>query len=764
MAHKYLWNFLAFWLICFKLVAQNVDPNFGVIPAPFSIKQNPGTFLVHKNSIVNTELQDNPSVRFLRDYLQQFASNQNFKADTGKSVIDLTAVGADSLQDEGYELSITPNHIKITGKNAGLFYGVQTLIQLLGNAGADTSFALPCLLIRDHPRFKYRGMMLDVSRHFFPPAFVKEYIDLLAAYKINTFHWHLTDDQGWRIEIKKYPKLTEVGSQRAQTLVGNIHQSRQLQFDNTPYGGFYTQDEIRDIVKYAAGRYINIVPEIEMPGHSLAALAAYPELSCNPKKSYSVAQSWGVFDDVYCPSEYTFQFLEDVLTEVIDLFPGKYIHIGGDEVPKNIWRHSAFCQHLIKKLHLKNEHGLQSYFVQRIEKFLNEHGKSVIGWDEILQGGLAPNATVMSWRSENGGIAAARKNHDVIMTSQSAGLYFDKAQGKSDQEPLSIGGFAPLEKTYAYNPVPDVLTPQQQNYIIGVQANLWTEYIATAAKAEYMLLPRLLALSEVAWSAPEKKNFKDFAETRLPKQLLRLDQLGINFRVPQPFGIKDTFIIASGFSLKLRPSVSHSKIFYTTDGYLPTENSTIFKDSVGIEVEKNQTKLVQTVEVTPAGKKSNVAKILIYNREPFASLEVQPANSGLKYLVMKGDFSASAQLDSAHVIDSGVTKNINVNVFKRNNPEFGTIYQGYIRIDEDGNYLFGSRSDDGSQIFLDDELVVDNDGKHALFRKSSTVPMCKGYHKIKIKYFESGAFSSLKVYMNLAGKPQTELPPDILFN
>lgn len=715
--------------------------------------------------MVQSELKNNRSVAFLSSFLQQFKNtNDPLATDTTASVIELTKVGADTLSNEGYHLSITPNRITIIGRDTGLFYGVQTVIQLLADTKTTGVSTINCAEIEDHPRFKYRGMHLDVSRHFFPASFIKEYLDLLAAYKINTFHWHLTDDQGWRIEIKKYPKLTEIGSIRAQTLIGNYHDRMPQQFDHTPYGGFYTQEEIKDIVQYAADRYITIVPEIEMPGHSLAALAAYPELSCNPKRKYKVAETWGVFDDVYCPSEYTFGFLEDVLTEVMQLFPGKYIHIGGDEVPKGVWHASPFCQHLIKKLKLKNEHGLQSYFIQRIEKFLNDNGRSIIGWDEILEGGLAPNATVMSWRGEAGGIAAARQKHQVIMTSQNNGLYFDKAQGKSDQEPLSIGGYAPLQQTYGYNPVPTVLNAEQQTYVIGVQANLWTEYIGTPAKAEYMLLPRLLALSEIAWTPIANKNYKDFSEIRLPRHLNRLDGACINYRVPEPIGIRDSFMIAPNVSYQLKPSVTDARIYYTIDDYQPRETDMIYTGTININLEKNQTRTLQTVEITPCGKRSVVSKVMLYNREPFAAQNVQPIAAGLKYKAVSGSFTAVSQLDDAPVIDTGTTKNINVSAFKKNNRLFGVVYQGYIRIDQDGNYNLGLTSDDGSQLFLDDELVVDNDGKHALFQKSSLIPLLKGFHKIKIKYFDAGAVSTLRVYLNLAGKPQTELPPDILFD
>ncbi|WP_419803584.1 family 20 glycosylhydrolase [Mucilaginibacter sp.] len=763
MNFKYCRFFFLLLFFAAKTFSQNTGPNLGLIPAPVSVKIKTGQFLLHKRSIVQSGLKDDRAVVFLNRYLQNFQNNPQSN-DTATSVIQLTSVGADTANSEAYRLSISPQKITVIGRDAGLFYGVQSLIQLLADAKANGTYAINCAEIEDYPRFKYRGMHLDVSRHFSPASFIRQYLDLLASYKINTFHWHLTDDQGWRIEIKKYPKLTEVGSVRAQTLIGNAH-ARPKQFDNTPYGGFYTQDEIREIVKYAAERYITIIPEIEMPGHSQAALAAYPELGCNSKKAYKVAETWGVFDNVYCPSEYTFSFLEDVLTEVMDLFPSKYIHIGGDEVPKRIWHNSVFCRNLIKKLKLRNEHGLQSYFIGRIEKFLNEHGRNIIGWDEILQGGLAPNATVMSWRGESGGIAAAKLNHDVIMTSQYNGLYFDKAQSKSDQEPASIGGYAPLKLTYSYNPVPAVLDSDRQKYIIGVQANLWTEYIATTTKAEYMLLPRLLALAEIAWTPLANKNYRDFAEVRLPRHLLRLDAAGINYRVPEPFGLKDSLTLTPNITYALKPSVADSRIFYTLDGSFPTEKSLVYKAPIPINLEKNQLKTLQTLEITPCGNQSIVGKAIIYYRQPFLAItKLDTLHEGLKFKVLSGNFVNLAQTDSALVTDSGTNKTINVSAYKKNNAGFGVIYQGYLRIDQDGNYNTGLTSDDGSQLFLDDQLVVDNDGKHAISNKTSLVPLQKGYHKIKIKYFDAGDTATLRVYLNLAGKPQTELPPDILFN
>src|SRR3984885_12505378 len=567
-----LFTFL--FLVDLTANAQDADPNMGIIPAPVSLKKTSGEFVLSQQTILLTDSIGNKAVAFFTDYLQHKLMLRNeLKVNSTESIansIVFTEKGTENLPDEGYRLTITPQQIIIAGKGAGLFYGIQTLIQLIP-ADRTAAIKLPCTQIACYPRFAYRGLMLDVCRHFFSVEFVKKYIDLMAAYKINNFHWHLTDDQGWRIEIKKYPKLTQIGSHRAQTLIGGYYDRTPQQFDNTPYGGFYTQDQIRDVVKYAADRYINVVPEIEMPGHSEAALAAYPELSCDPTLNYKVAETWGVFHDIYCPSDKTFSFLQDVLTEVMDLFPSKYIHIGGDEAPKDVWKKSEFCQKLMKEQGLKTEDELQSYFIQRIEKFVNSKGRSIIGWDEILEGGLSPNATVMSWRGEEGGIAAAQQNHNVIMTPGSGGLYIDQLQSKAELEPLSIGGYDPLNKIYSYNPTPVELTPDQQKFIIGVQANLWTEYIPTENKVDYMVLPRLFALSEVAWSPLANKNFNDFADTRLPSHLARLEEKGINYRVPTAIGVTDTIVFGTKLNVNLKPSVSGAKVYYTIDNYDPRE-------------------------------------------------------------------------------------------------------------------------------------------------------------------------------------------------
>lgn len=430
-------------------------------------------------------------------------------------------------------LTVKADRVTLNGQTEnGVFYGIQTLRKSIPAETKATSILLPAGSIQDEPRFSYRGMHLDVGRHFFPIEFVKKYIDLLALHNMNTFHWHLTEDQGWRIEIKKYPKLTEIGAWRDRTVIGRNTE----EYDNTRYGGFYTQEQAKEIVKYAGERYITVIPEVDLPGHMLAALAAYPEMGCTGGP-YEVCPHWGVFEDVLCiGNEKSMQFLEDVMAEIIDIFPSKYIHIGGDEAPRTRWEKCPKCQARIRTEKLKAdknhtaEDRLQSYCMTRIEKLLNSKGRQIIGWDEILEGDVAPNATVMSWRGSAGGIKAAQLGHDVIMTPNDY-CYFDYYQSEDTRhEPFAIGGFVPLEKVYSLNPTAS-LTEEQAKHILGTQANLWTEYIPTSEQVEYMVLPRMAALAEVQWTQLEKKDYTNFT-TRLAGLIGLYRRDGLNYREP----------------------------------------------------------------------------------------------------------------------------------------------------------------------------------------------------------------------------------------
>jgi len=533
--------FLACFTV-FNLRSQEIS----IIPQPQSVVVKNGTFTLNRTTpIVAISKEDKNIAALFNSYLKSYYGFSLPVAGKGTRGILLTTKSASG---DGYTFESDAAAIRIAGNSAaGTFYGTQTLIQLLP-IEKGSMLSIPAVSITDAPDVAYRGLMLDVGRHYFPVDFVKKYIDYIALHKMNYFHWHLTEDQGWRIEIKKYPRLTSVGAWRKGTIIGNFPGKGN---DNQRYGGFYTQAEVKDIVAYAAKRYITVIPEIEMPGHGGGAIAAYPYLSCfpdeptRPAKGVSwagpvsgkqVQQAWGVYEDVFCAGkETTFKFLEDVLSEVLPLFPSKYVHIGGDECPKKHWERCPNCQKRIKELGIKGddqhsaEHYLQSYFIQRMEKFINSKGKNIIGWDEILEGGLAPNATVMSWRGEKGGITAARQKHQVIMTPNNY-VYFDYQQApKEDSVTITNNrNFLPIEKVYNWKVVPDSLTTDERPLIWGGQANLWTEYISNPAKAEYMLFPRMSALSEALWKPVRDRNFDDFKK-RLETQEKRYDRWGVHY-------------------------------------------------------------------------------------------------------------------------------------------------------------------------------------------------------------------------------------------
>ncbi len=580
MKRKYI--LLAIFLTAIGFGQTNVS----LIPMPQNITYQSGSFVLHPMTIIQTNDVTSFEALFLKESIKnQTGLDLKIVKEVPNNVAIIHLVfdvqGPDASDfKENYKLEVTAKSITVKAEyNQGIFYGIQTLLQLIPFEH-KSDIKVPCLQIVDSPKFKWRGMHLDVGRHFFPTAFIKKYIDYLALYKLNTFHWHLTEDQGWRIEIKKYPKLTQVGAWREGSMVGHYNEQK---FDTIHYGGFYTQNDIKEVVAYATERHITIVPEIEMPGHSLAALAAYPELSCTGGP-FKVGTKWGVFDDVYCPKEETFTFLENVLTEVMALFPSEYIHIGGDECPKTRWKNCTHCQKIIQEKGLKDEHELQSYFIQRIEKFVNSKGRKIIGWDEILEGGLAPNAAVMSWRGTEGGIAAAKEKHFVVMTPGSH-CYFDHYQGEPKNEPIAIGGYTNVEKVYAFNPVPKELTPEEAAFILGAQANVWTEYMNTPEHVEYMIMPRMAALSEVLWGTSDTANYKNF-EQRLIQHFSIYDHKGINYSRALFEVTSKVHPAENGVAFELQ-SVHPNGIKFTTDGSEPDAASTSYEKPIIINA--NQT-------------------------------------------------------------------------------------------------------------------------------------------------------------------------------
>lgn len=593
----YFSSFLCCFISVYSIFGQASE--LPCIPRPNKVTITGKYFSLHTQVVLQYNSDDlkNEIVLFQKGLLHlsgiNLPSEKNTIARSGRIMLILDK--SISKPKEGYTLQIQDDRIiLISGDNSGIFYGLQTLLHIMEKG--PQGYRIPTANINDYPRFAYRGLMLDVARHFREVDYLKKLLDQMALLKLNTFHWHLTDDQGWRIEIKKYPKLTETGAWRDGTIIGGYPGSGN---DNFRHGGFYTQEQVKEIVAYAAARHITVIPEIEMPGHSSAAIAAYPWLSCFPeeetnipkhpsegsklKKGKKVQESWGVYEDVFIPSEETFSFLQDIIDEVVPLFPGQYIHIGGDECPKENWKRSAFCQNIIREKGLKNEYGLQSYFIGRMEKYISAKGKKVIGWDEILEGGLAANAIVMSWRGDEGGIEAARQLHEVVM-SPTGYCYFDYSQTKNEDS-IVIGGYLPLEKVYSYNPVPKQLQGTEfERFVQGAQGNVWTEYMRGNSKVDYMIFPRIAALAESVWTETNNKNWTGF-EKRLPRYFFLLENFGVNYS-------KAFYSIQSAIS----PNASHSGVVWSLNSKYP--DAKIF---VALPGQSDRTPFNGSIDVSRSG-------------------------------------------------------------------------------------------------------------------------------------------------------------------
>lgn len=626
----YLILFIAFLSIKCSNGPNKIE-DIAIIPQPQTRLVFDGTFQFDDQ----VSLKSDSELTSVASYFKELVSAEyQIHLDTLKKKKQVVlSLSPNFTNEESYELTIDSKQILISAKNErGVFYGIQSLRQLFpSEANQKKSYKLPLVYLNDKPEFAYRGMHLDVARHMYSVDFIKKYIDMMSRLKMNTFHWHLTEDQGWRIEIKKYPKLQEIAAFRKETLIGH-YSDQPHQFDGKKYGGFYTQEEIKEIVAYAQQRQVTIIPEIEMPGHSQAAIAAYPELGCTGKQ-LEVATKWGVFEEVYCPKESTFQFLEDVIDEVIELFPGKYIHIGGDEAPKTRWKNCNHCQKLIKEKGLKDEHGLQSYFIQRMEKYINSKGKQIIGWDEILEGGLAPNATVMSWRGTKGAVDAAKDGHDVILTPTSH-CYFDYYQSDNENEPLAIGGFLPLKKVYNFNPIPEELTSEESKYVLGAQGNVWTEYMSDEKKVEYMAFPRMIALSEAVWTSEINKNYSGFIK-RLEIYQKRLDQLDVNY-ANHIYEVKGKLKNSEGkLSYQLTATSDTYPIYYSLDSTYPNteyKGPIIVDSSMNIKaVVKDSDKVLGNVFEQNINLHKGVGAKITINKEPHPSY-----NAGGKEALING--------------------------------------------------------------------------------------------------------------------------------
>jgi hexosaminidase len=568
--------FVFLTMLSYGAFAQNQQVS--IIPQPVKMELKEGNFNIDKHTSIrlnNARRELQAAAQFFSNYIEKI-SGYTLPVKRKKSQsVQLSIEEIEGIGTEGYKLEVSPSSIKIRANTkAGIIYGMQTVFQTLPAVRTNATLQVPAMEITDFPRFKWRGLHLDVSRHFFSPEMVKQYIDLLASYKLNTFHWHLLDDQGWRIEIKKYPELTEVGAWRVDH-TDKVWAERPQAKAGEPatYGGYYTQEQIKEIIEYAARRNVTVVPEIEMPGHVASAIATYPHLSCTQKPQLPLTGgNYTGMSSNYCAgNEEVFAFLQDVLDEVIELFPSEYIHIGGDELDKSSWEKCSRCQARIKAEGLEDEDELQSYFIKRIEKYLISKNRKMIGWDEILEGGLAPEATVMSWRGEAGGIQAAKMGHDVVMTPGSP-VYFDHYQAGPEGEPLAIGGFNSLKKVYDYEPIPEALSKAEEKFVMGAQANVWTEYITTAEHLEYMILPRMPALAEVVWSPKESKNWNSFNQ-RIQQHFRAYEQKGLHY-CPGNFTVDIKPASQDGkLEVNLFTEILNGEIYFTTDGSTPTTDS-----------------------------------------------------------------------------------------------------------------------------------------------------------------------------------------------
>ncbi|MBS7342404.1 MAG: family 20 glycosylhydrolase [Parabacteroides sp.] len=739
---KLLATFCAGMALCFLASCaepqgevKSYNQGINIIPTPQSLVQHDGFFRLGSNTAIAAASPEAKTVAEFFAAKIRTATGLNIQvAEKGNIQLSVDP-SLDVANDEGYTLDVTKDGAVVVAKTAqGLFYGMQSFLQLLPAEIESPSkvngiaWQAPAVSIKDAPRFGYRGIMLDPCRHFMPVENVKKYLDVLSLFKMNRMHWHLTDDQGWRIEIKKYPKLTEIASKR-------------IDGEGTEHSGYYTQEEIKEIVKYAADRFITVVPELELPGHEMAAIAAYPNLSCKGEQG-TPRVIWGVEDIVMCPGkEDMFTFLQDVIDEMVPLFPSEYFHIGGDECPKISWKNCPLCQKRIKEEGLKAdskhsaEERLQSYVIQRMEKYLATKGKKIIGWDEILEGGLAPSATVMSWRGEDGGIAAALMDHTVIMTPGGNGMYLDAYQGDSKIEPVTIGGYTLLEKTYSYDPIPDTLVAMgKSNYILGVQGNTWSEYMYDEAKRDYMVFPRILAVAEIGWTNLDRKDYKDF-ERRIENAYVRLDGHAINYHIPQPEqpnGSCNFVAFTDKASLEFK-TTRPIKMVYTLDGSEPTPASTAYTAPIEI----TETTTLKIASVLPSGKMSPIRTIQVEKQSLAPAKEVAKTTPGLNMEVTDGMYLNVKELEAAQKeTKKSVIKDLNEirSVVKtsesmRGVNQYAAVATGYVNIPEDGVYFISS---DLEEVWIDGKLLVNNGGEVKRFsRHDSSVALAKGLHEIK---------------------------------
>ncbi len=697
---------------------KTYNEGINIIPTPNSMVASEGRFFLSSSTSIITKGEGAKEVA--KHFTNKINTSTGYnltqtEGEAKENAINISVNSSLNMGDEAYTLDVVADRVTITAKTStGAFYAMQSFMQLLPAEIESTKvieyidWSAPAVAIKDSPRFQYRGLMMDVTRHFFDVKQVKRHLDVLAMFKINTFHWHLTEDQLWTIEIEKYPMLTTIGANRKEG-------------DGTYHQGFYTKADLKDVVAYATSLHIEVIPEIEMPGHALAALSAYPEYSCTGGP-FEIRNVWGVEPDVYCAGkEATFEFLEDVLEEVIPIFPSEYIHIGGDECPKDRWKECPDCKVRMRAEGLKDTHELQSYFIKRMEKFINSKGKKIIGWDEILEGGIAPNATIMSWRGEQGGIESANKGHDVIMSPNSH-MYIDHYQGATSVEPPAIGGYLPLEKCYSYDPIPKDIQADKAHHVLGVQANMWAEYLYTYDQQEYMIYPRILAVAEVGWTNLDLKDFSDF-NRRINNAYVRLDLHKINYHIPMPEGgIADYIAFTDNYTLELS-NTRNLPMVYTINGRNPNANGIRYSGPITV----SENTIIKVATLLPSAKISKIRTIKL-TKETLAPAFTGITEPGITVLKANGYHADRAAYANATFAAPVVLLDFDKTAdYKTPTVE---IYEGYVDLPEDGVYKFICEQ---SELYIDDVLVIDNDNKSGRNMKSaSSKALAKGKHKFKM--------------------------------
>ena len=734
---------------CSKSKPPKHYQKLSIIPKPVEIVRTNTSFSLDKNTSIDFD-KNIPELAIAAGYFNKFLKDQyHFQLPANKKSDNTIQLVLKKISDnpEGYQLIVNSDSIIITANQTqGILHGLESLKQIIYPSQElhKGKIEIPGVKITDFPAYSWRGMHLDVCRHFFPKEEILKLLDAMAIAKMNIFHWHLTDDQGWRIEIKKYPKLTQVGAFRDSTIIGHMADNPK-KYKVERYGGFYTKEDIKEVIQYATNLGITIVPEIEIPGHAVAALRAYPQYSCNGKQVNDFSE-WGVSDDVYCAgNEETFAFIENILSEIIDLFPGPYVHVGGDECPKTKWKTCPKCQAKMQELHLHNEMELQSYFIKRIEKFVRSKGKRLIGWNEILEGGLAEGAMVMSWQGEKGGIEATTQGHDVIMTPN-AKVYLDHYQSRY-YEPLAIAGLTTPEEIYNWSPLPKELDAKYQHFILGSQANVWTEYIPNNDHLEYMIFPRLIALSEMLWTGEDRKDFADFS-SRMNEMYARLDALHINYRIPYPKNLLPYKIFTKQqIELPLTNGIPSSTILYTLNGDNPLKKGKEYLKPIALDLIKDVQ--LKAVSVMPSGRHSAVITSSLQYRKPEKAIPKDHVKAGLTYHLYKGEFSSAEKLTGKNT--KGIVEDL---MIPKETPDrfFGLQYEGLIEVPEDGMYQFCLTADDGATLYIHNKLVITRDGFSYGADAIGYAFLKKGLHPVKINYFQAKYGKELQLEAKLTGK------------